>query len=117
MRAVWNRDKCLGCGNPSRQSFVSTLLSRYCQNIIGGNGSILQTPYWFCSDKCLQRVLESQIDTRFHFHRTVYDDPDLPDDHIEEWVDNWNDRKQLAIHTAVADFAVRAVAEYGAWVD
>jgi hypothetical protein len=113
-------DRCLNprCGSTHRNSFVSTLLSDFPPNIIRENGGILNhTPFWFCSDDCLKDVLESQIDKRFHFERTAYDDPDLPGDYIEEWVEDWNRRKVEAIYAACANLARRAVAEFDTWTN
>jgi hypothetical protein len=79
--------------------------------------NIPDSPFWFCSDKCVTHVLESHIDKRFHSDRTAYNDPDLPDDYIEEWVEDWNRRRNRAIETACDDLAHRSVAEFAAWLD
>ena len=116
--ANWSPEKCLGCGTPGRRSFVSNLLTMDMEpRLIKDNGQVLSTAFWFCSDQCVKRILETYIDRRYHFDRTAYTDPYLPNDYIEEFVDQWNFDQTLAIRAGSAEFAQRAAAEFRAYAD
>jgi Mg-chelatase subunit ChlI len=84
--------------------------------ITDNQGTFYELPFWFCSDECIIRALDTSVDKRFHYNRTAYNDPDLPDDHIEEFVKDWEMRRAIAYRQAFVTFRHRALGEYGAWV-
>jgi hypothetical protein len=108
-------DACITCGTKYRDEFESEFAS---PNFITDNkGTFYNTPFWFCSDDCIGDALQSLVDRRFHMDRTPYNDPALPDDHIEEFVEDWIAQARRAYDQATDKLQRRAVGEYEAWVD
>ena len=102
------------CGTKHRHSFASQFNSEV---ITDNQGTFHGMPFWFCSDDCIFAALESFIDKRYHRYRTAYDDPDLPSDHIEEFIERWNANLLSAWEDAHTKLAYRAVGEFGDQVD
>jgi hypothetical protein len=108
-------DTCICCPNKLRMTFDSVWTSE--EFITDNQGTFYELPFWFCSDECIARALETYMEKRFHFQYTAYQDPKLPDDHIEEFVEDWNLRRFHACRQSLVKLRLRAIGEYGTFVD
>jgi hypothetical protein len=105
----FSRDACITCGTKFRNTFTAD------SKIITNNqGSLLITWFWFCSNECQMQAVEAFIDKRYHRKRTAYNDPELPDDHIEEFVAEWEENCERAWYDAYIKFGNQALGEYQA---
>src|SRR5215471_15638805 len=98
-------DACITCGTTFRADYFKP-----CIEVVETNGQLLDGPFWFCSDECVQDALNPFIEKRFQFGRTYDDDPHIPHDHIEEWIDDWYESRDFAIKKATVKFLDRALA-------
>src|SRR6266436_932960 len=97
-------DNCITCGTILRADYFSP-----CIDAVRTDGQLSWGPYWFCSDACVKEALQTFMDKRFHFDRDYEDDPNIPDHHIEEWVEEWQAERRLAILQATAKLLNRAL--------
>jgi hypothetical protein len=108
-------DACVTCGTRFRNTFDSDYAG---DNFISDTrGTLCGTRFWFCSDDCVTKALETFVEKRFHFHNNAYNDPDCPDHHIEEFAERWLQRANAAWKVAVEKLIHRALDEYHAWLD
>jgi len=68
----FNPDRCLVCGTPNRPHNLS---SKY--KYIDHTGSYPASAFWFCSEECIERALESYMPSRYHFDNSWKTDPEL----------------------------------------
>jgi hypothetical protein len=110
-------DACITCGTKFRRPYTSQLCPSDSDFITDNQGTFLESYFWFCSDECIIKAVESFLDRRFHYDRTPYNDPNLPDHHIEEWAEAWFAQRDIAIEAAQKKLIDRAVGEHLALVD
>jgi len=105
-------DRCLSCGSPTRGRFNP------CVDIVNPDGTILSSPYWFCSNKCVETEVNRLIeDKRFQLGRTAYDDKkNIPDHYIEEWLETWKEQQAASISGACVALVKRIAGEYQVYV-
>jgi hypothetical protein len=107
-------DRCIACGSITRRR---QLLPPDNGTGFTADGNLLDLPFWVCSEKCVITIVETFLPKRFHLDRTAYDDPDLPDDHIEEFVEQWNRAQTEALAQSAKEFTYRAAAAYSDYLD
>jgi hypothetical protein len=108
-------DACITCGSKYRATFDSDWAA---ENLITDDqGTFYGTVFWFCSDDCFQTALMTFVDKRYHLGRTPYTDPKLPDDYIEEFVEQWTENAKAAYAEAILKLRKRAIGEYEALFD
>jgi hypothetical protein len=92
-------DACVNCETRFRNTFVSDYTG---DNFISDNrGSFFRSPFWFCCDRCVFETLDKLVEKRFRMGRTPYEDPDCPDHHIEEFIEDWKRRCEIAWDSAI----------------
>jgi hypothetical protein len=107
-------DMCVTCGTKSRKTFDSKYAQPHYGLVRDNQGSFGPTPFWFCSDICIQNAIDSFLDKRFQNGVTAADDPRCPDHHIEEFIVKWNKECLASWLNAVEKLADRAMSE--GWV-
>jgi len=87
-------------------------------DIVNADGSVRASPYWFCSNECTKKAINSfVVNKRYCLGRTPYDDPGIPDDHMEEWMEQWWKDQREYLNYAEVQLVTRVADEYGAYVD
>jgi hypothetical protein len=108
-------DACISCETRSRNTFDSEYAG---VNFVTDNqGTFYGSPFWFCSDDCVTKALETFVDKRFHFHNNAYNDPDCPDEYIEEFAEQWLKRANAAWQIATEKLKHRTVNAWEDWND
>jgi hypothetical protein len=76
-------DACITCGIKLRGRFTSDYNHK--NFITDDRGTLCNTPFWFCSERCIATAIGSLLEKRFQGDADPYTDPRLPDHHIEEF--------------------------------
>jgi hypothetical protein len=105
-------DACITCGIKLRGRFTSGYNHK--TFITDDRGTFCNTPFWFCSDRCVATAIDSLLEKRFQGDADPYTDPKLPNHHIEEFCEQWTDEYNAALKHAVTTIRNRAIGEYRA---
>jgi hypothetical protein len=96
-------DGCITCGIRYRTTFHSSYGDSKGHFITDNQGTLAILPFWFCSDRCIKKAIDFFLEKRFHGSATALTDPNLPDDHIEEFTLQWVEECKAATLDAMCD--------------
>jgi flagellar biosynthesis GTPase FlhF len=105
----FSADACITCGIKLRSRFTSDYNHR--NFITDDRGTLCNTLFWFCSERCIATAFDSLLEKRFQGDRGPYDDPNLPNHHIEEFAQEWQQEYDAALKHALITIRNRAIGE------